>query len=108
MKGARQEPAPSPPPFEHRSHMHAQAQEDWGAEQSAWLISLSYWTAAIAGTIVVLGLLYLFRVPILRVLSRPLRPLSPLWRVLAALIALTPAANIFRRYLYQGRHLSIA
>lgn len=83
-------------------------QEDWGSEQSAWLVSLSYWTAGIAGTLVTLGLLYLFRVPLLAVVARPLRLFSPLWHLAALLLAATPARRPFRRYLYQGRHLSIA
>ena len=84
------------------------AKEDWGAEKSAWLVSLSYWTAAIVGTLLVLGLLYLFRVPILRVLSPIFRLLAPFWRGVAALVAMTPARHLFHRYLYVGQHLSIA
>lgn len=81
---------------------------EWGEEKSAWLIQLSWLTAIGASTALLLGLLILFRVPILRLLNGPVRYTAPLWRLVAVLVAATPARHTFRRYLYTGRHLQTA
>jgi hypothetical protein len=90
--------------------MYAQvtAQANWGEEKNQWLVDLSYTTAKIATIGVVLLVLFIFRVPILRVLAAPLRPLAPLLLALRILVTFTPLRHPFRRYLYVGRHLKEA
>jgi len=80
---------------------------DWGAERSAWLVELSWTVATVLAALSVLSLLWVFRIPILHVLDIPLRFTRPLWRGVAALVAMVPPAQrVFSRYLYTGRHLS--
>lgn len=82
--------------------------KDWGAEKNAWLVSLSWTIATVAAVLLALGLLFLFRVPLLQLVAKPLRALHPFWRLLAILVAKTPGRYYFRRYLYVGRHLATA
>lgn len=83
--------------------------KDWGAEQNAWVVTLSFVTAATLGTIVVVGALILFRVQVLRLLLGPLqRPLAFLFAWLGVLISFTPLRHPLRRYLYVGQHLAEA
>jgi hypothetical protein len=88
--------------------MNAHAQEDWGAEKNQWLVDLSYGTAGLFAAAFLLGMLFLFRAPLLRTLSYPLRPFAPALNILRVLIIFTPLRAPLRRYLYIGRHLANA
>lgn len=81
--------------------------EDWGAERNAWLVELSYTLAASLGALFLLGMLIIFRVPVLKLLSVPARPFAFLLTWTRYVITSTPLRHPFRRYLYTGRHLSL-
>lgn len=86
--------------------MHAQ--ENWGEEKNAWLVDISYGTAIVAGILFTITLAFIFRVPLLRIVAVPFRPLAfiPAWMKL--LILATPLKQPLRRYVYTPRHLQEA
>lgn len=85
------------------------ASGDWGDERSAWLIHLAQILGVTLPSLLVLTLLFVFRIQLFRLLDAPLRMTAPFWRVTATIVAMIPPAQkVFSRYLYTGRHLSTA
>ncbi len=83
--------------------------KDWGAEQSQWLADLSFGIAAGASISLAAALIFLFRVPLLWLVTVPFRrPIAFTFAWLGALISLTPLRHPLRRYLYVGQHLAEA
>lgn len=81
--------------------------EDWGAEQSQWLADLSFAIATGASIALAAALIFLFRVPLLWLLTVPFRrPLAFTFAWLGVLISFTPLRRPLRRYLYVGQHLA--
>lgn len=81
---------------------------DYGAEQNAWLVDLSFLAAGILGVLFAALLAFLFWMPLLRLVAVPLRPLSFVLTGAKLLVKVTPLRIPLRRYLYVGRHLQEA
>jgi len=82
--------------------------EDWGADQNAWLVQLSYTVAIVSGVFFLLFLAFLFRVPLFRLIEPALRPLRHLLIPVKFVVRVTPLHMPLRRYMYTPRHLQEA
>ena len=80
--------------------------KDWGADKNQWLVELSYGTAIASAIGMALIALFIFRVPVLRLIAPLLRPFGFLFAWTKLLILATPLRNPMRRYVYAPRHLS--